>query len=138
MSDIFSTQKRSEIMRSVRGKNTKPELIVRKFLHSLGFRYRLHDKKLSGTPDIKLTKYNTVIFINGCFWHKHEVCKPFKLPNSNVIFWKDKIERNVIRDVENYNKLKEQGYKIIVIWECELKKRVREKTLSSLVQSLVE
>lgn len=133
MSDIFTTEKRSKIMGLVKGKNTRPEIIVRTYLHSHGFRYKLHDNKLPGSPDIKLTKYNTLVLINGCFWHKHEVCKPHKLPKSNAEFWKAKIEKNHLRDKANLQALLNNGWNVLVIWECELKKNIREQTLANLI-----
>ncbi len=120
MVDIFSTEKRSDIMSKIRSKNTKPELKLRKALFARGFRYRTNDHKLPGSPDIVLKKYNTVIFVNGCFWHHHECCKIATMPKSNTEFWQDKIKRNRQRDLENYWKLGEMGWEIIVVWECEL------------------
>ena len=113
MTDKVSSLRRSEIMSSIKSKDTKPEIIVRKFLHLSGLRYRLHDKKLIGKPDIKLTKYKTVIFVNGCFWHGHKDCKIYALPKSNVSFWQDKFEKNIQRDAENIKALKTLGWKVI-------------------------
>lgn len=123
-------------MSRIRSKDTKPEEIVRKYLFSHGFRYRKNDSRYPGKPDIVLPKYRTVIFVNGCFWHKHEGCKYFVWPKSNPEFWRNKIENNVLRDKENYAKLAKDGWKIIVIWECELKKDFRTKTLDSLAKSI--
>jgi DNA mismatch endonuclease, patch repair protein len=129
MTDIISKEKRSWNMSRIRNKNTKPELIVRSLLHNLGYRFRLHGKIskqiytkgiLPGKPDIILKKYKTVIFIHGCFWHRHKNCKMSNIPKSNTDFWKKKLEGNVQRDHKNVKKLKELGWKIIVIWECEL------------------
>jgi DNA mismatch endonuclease (patch repair protein) len=136
MADVFDKEKRSKIMGLVRGKDTKPELIVRQFLHRNGYRYKLHDKKLPGSPDIKLTKYKTLIFINGCFWHKHQKCRPFILPKTNTEFWAAKIEKNVTRDRINQLTLNDAGWKVITIWECELKKTIRDITLCSLVKNI--
>lgn len=123
-------------MSRIRSKDTKPEEIVRKYLFSHGFRYRKNDSRYPGKPDIVLPKYRTVIFVNGCFWHKHEGCKYFVWPKSNPEFWRNKIENNVLRDKDNYAKLAKDGWKIIVIWECELKKDFRTKTLDSLAKSI--
>ena len=120
----------------IKGKDTKPEVKVRKYLFSKGFRYRKNVKKLPGKPDIVLRKYNTCIFINGCFWHKHEGCRYFVLPKSNVDFWKKKIESNVQRDNKNISLLKEQGWNVLTIWECELKKPVFEVTMEKVITSL--
>lgn len=121
MSDIFSKTKRSEIMSKISGKETKPEILVRKYLFSKGFRYRKNVKDLPGKSDIVLPKYKTIIFINGCFWHGHKGCKRSTLPTSNMDFWKDKIGKNAERDKSDILKLKELGWKVIVVWECELK-----------------
>ena len=136
MADIFSKQKRSEIMSKVRSKNTKPEETVRKYLFSKGFRYRKNVKTLPGSPDIVLPKYKTVIFVNGCFWHGHN-CSKGKLPETRKEFWEYKINANIQRDKKNYELLKKQGWKVIVVWECELKsKKIREKTLKNLENKL--
>ena len=108
-------------MSRIHSKNTKPELIVRKYLFHRGFRYRVNVKKLPGSPDIVFEKYKTIIFINGCFWHVHEGCKYFKWPESNVEFWKNKLTENRRRDVVKIQALKELDWKVIVVWECELK-----------------
>lgn len=137
MADNVSKKRRSEIMASVKGKNTKPELIVRKFLFSKGFRYRIHDKKLPGKPDIKLSKYKTVILINGCFWHGHENCRIYVMPKTNQEFWQDKINKNIIRDQKNINQLKELGWNVIILWECELKKSKVDNTLKKLINDIL-
>ena len=121
MADIVSKEKRSYMMSRIHSKNTKPELIVRKYLFHRGFRYRVNVKKLPGSPDIVFEKYKTIIFINGCFWHVHEGCKYFKWPDSNVEFWKNKLTENRRRDVVKIQALKELDWKVIVVWECELK-----------------
>lgn len=108
-------------MSCIKGKGTKPEEIVRKYLFSQGFRYRKNDKRLPGTPDIVLPKYKTVIFVNGCFWHGHKGCKYFVWPKNNAEFWKNKIESNISRDRKKAETLKDQGWKVIVVWECDLK-----------------
>ena len=123
-------------MSAIKCKDTKPELLVRKFLFSRGFRYRLNHPRLPGHPDIVLHKYRTVIFVNGCFWHGHQECKYFVLPKTNVEFWSAKIERNRKRDVEEQRQLASMGWHCITIWECQLKPRVRQQTLESLVYTL--
>ena len=123
-------------MSAIKGKDTKPELLVRKFLFSRGFRYRLNHPRLPGHPDIVLRKYRTVIFVNGCFWHGHQGCKYFVLPKTNVEFRNEKIERNRSRDVEEQHQLASMGWHCITIWECQLKPKVRQQTLESLVYTL--
>ena len=127
MTDIFNREKRSSIMSRVKSKNTKPEILVRKFLFSKGIRFRIHDRKLPGNPDIVLKRFSTVIFVNGCFWHGHK-CKLSKLPLSNVDFWKQKINKNILKDYTNELALTQMGYNVIRIWGCEL----RNKTTSEL------
>jgi len=107
-------------MSQIRGANTSPEVLVRRYLHANGFRFRINAKDLPGKPDIKLTKYKTVIFINGCFWHKHD-CKRYQDPKSNSGYWLPKIQGNVQRDKENAEKLVNMGWQVIIIWECEIK-----------------
>ena len=136
MADVLTPKQRSYNMSQIHGKDTKPEELVRKFLFSQGFRYRKNDARLPGKPDIVLPKYKTVIFVNGCFWHKHEGCRYFVWPKSNAEFWKDKIEKNVIRDQRNYELLRQDGWKIIIIWDCQLRSSNREDTLSKLVLDL--
>ena len=120
-------------MAAIKGKNTKPEMIVRKYLFSKGLRYRINNRKLPGSPDIVLKKYKTVVFIDGCFWHGHKGCKYFKMPKSNVDFWRRKIGRNFARDYVNNVDLMLAGWRVIRVWECEIKtKATREKTLSNL------
>ena len=136
MSDIFSFQKRSDIMSKIGGKNTKPEILVRKFLFSKGFRYRINVKTLPGKPDIVLPKYKTVIFINGCFWHGHN-CKKGKLPSSNIDFWREKISNNKSRDDKNSDLLIKLGWKVIIIWQCEISNvNNREIRLEFLLEEL--
>jgi len=137
MTDTVSIKRRSEIMRNVKGKDTKPEIIVRKYLHNKGFRYRIHDKKLPGHPDIKLKKHKTVIFINGCFWHGHKECKIYVMPKTNVSFWEKKIEKNMLRDIEIINKLRLLKWNVIIVWECELKPTKRNETLENLVSKIL-
>ena len=136
MSDIFSSQKRSDIMSKISGKNTKPEILVRKFLFSKGFRYRINVKTLPGKPDIVLPKYKTIIFVNGCFWHGHN-CKKGKLPSSNTGFWKEKISNNKSRDAKNSDLLVKLGWKVIIIWQCEISKiDNRIKILNKLLEGI--
>lgn len=124
-------------MAAIKGKDTKPEMIVRKYLFSRGLRFRVQVRKLPGTPDIVLPKYKTVVFVNGCFWHGHEGCKYFRLPKSNVEFWREKIERNIERDKESIQALLDLGWKVIRIWECELRnKSNREETLNKIYNSI--
>jgi len=119
--DTVSKEVRSRNMSAIRSKNTKPESVVRSLLFALGYRYRLHRKDLPGKPDIILKKYNTVIFVHGCFWHQHKKCKRANIPKSNKKYWIPKLERNVKRDRSHNTKLKKQGWKVLVIWECEIK-----------------
>ena len=136
MADKMTPEQRHFCMASIRGKNTRPEILVRKYLFAHGFRFRIHVKKLPGTPDIVLLKYRTVIFINGCFWHGHKDCGSYSMPKSNVDFWKQKIERNVKRDLENRIKLRDMGWHVIQLWECQLKPKVREENLQGLLYAL--
>ena len=123
-------------MSAIKGRNTKPELLVRKFLFSRGFRYRLNHPRLPGHPGLVLRKYRTVIFVNGCFWHGHEGCKYYILPKTNVEFWLNKIERNRNRDLEEWQKLASMGWHCITAWECQLKPKVRQQTLEALEYTL--
>ncbi|RHR56393.1 DNA mismatch endonuclease Vsr [Clostridium sp. AF18-27] len=134
--DVHDKKTRSYNMSRICGKDTKPEEIVCKYLFSKGFRYRKNDKRLPGKPDIVLPKYKTVVFVNGCFWHKHEDCKYFVWPKSNPEFWKDKIERTVERDKEKIAELIASGWHVFVIWECQLKPVVRETTLQGLCKEI--
>lgn len=134
--DIHDSKTRSYNMSRIRGKNTKPEEIVCKYLFSQGFRYRKNVRKLPGTPDIVLPKYRTVIFVNGCFWHGHKDCRYFVVPKTNTEFWLDKISANINRDEKNINKLIETQWKVIVIWECQLKNGKSDETLKTLVENI--
>lgn len=134
MADVHTPEQRSYNMSQIRGKNTKPEELVRKYLFSQGFRYRKNDARLPGKPDIVLPKYKTVIFVNGCFWHGHEDCRYFVWPKNNAEFWKEKITGNIQRDKNNYQLLTARGWRVIVVWECELKKKTIRETLERLVQ----
>ena len=121
MADVHEPEVRSYNMSRIRSKNTRIELSVRSYLHKCGFRFRIHSKKLPGKPDVVLPKYKTVIFIHGCFWHGHENCRYFKLPKSRSAWWKNKIEKTIDMDRKNVHILTRQGWKVIVIWECEVK-----------------
>jgi DNA mismatch endonuclease (patch repair protein) len=134
--DVHDKETRSYNMSCIKGTNTKPEEMVRKFLFSKGFRYRKNDKRLPGSPDIVLPKYKTVIFVNGCFWHGHEECNTFVLPKSNVEYWSKKIERNRARDIEAQSKVARMGWHCITVWECQLKPKVRQQTLEGLAYTL--
>lgn len=132
MTDVHTPEQRSYNMSRIRSKNTTPEELVRKYLFSQGFRYRKNDARLPGKPDIVLPKYKTVIFVNGCFWHAHEGCKYFVWPKNNADFWKKKIESNVARDMKNCQLLENLGWKILVVWECELRKKTCPQMLTQL------
>lgn len=132
MTDVHSKEVRSRNMARIRSKNTKPEIMVRKFLFSKGFRYRIHVKSLPGKPDIVLKKYRTVIFINGCFWHGHENCPDFMIPQTRTEWWKNKIERNIERDRQEKQELKNTGWNVMTIWECDLKPMKRTNTLLNI------
>lgn len=136
MADVHEPETRSYNMSQIQAKDTKPEMMVRKFLHANGFRYRLHVKDLPGKPDLVLPKYNSVIFVHGCFWHAHEDCEYFRLPKTRTEWWKEKLYGNKERDEKNIEKLKKEGWNVIVIWECELKSDNQEKKLKGLVQKL--
>jgi DNA mismatch endonuclease (patch repair protein) len=137
MTDVHDKATRSYNMSRIKGKDTKPEMLVRKFLFSKGFRYRLHDKKLPGKPDIVLPKYKTVIFIHGCFWHGHEGCKYYVVPKSRTEWWLEKIGRNIVNDEKAVNVLLVLGWKIIVMWECDLRKKIIEGSLQKLVVEIM-
>ena len=124
MPDKISTKQRSSIMSKIKSKDTKPEIVVRKHLHALGYRFRLHDKKLPGKPDIVMKKYKTAIQVRGCFWHQHG-CKYSNVPKSNKTYWIPKLKQNKKRDRLNDKKLKKLGWKIIVIWECKLQNELK-------------
>lgn len=124
-------------MSRIKGKETKPEVVVRKYLFSEGFRYRKNVKDLPGTPDIVLPRYKTVIFVNGCFWHGHKGCRHFVVPDTNREFWIGKIEANIQRDVRKSAELEKLGWRVIVIWECELNPKVRDMTLLRLKENII-
>lgn len=138
MADVHSPETRSYNMSRIKNKNTKPEEMVRHFLFAEGFRYRKNVSTLPGCPDIVLPKYHTCIFVNGCFWHKHEGCRYFVWPKNNEEFWKEKITKNVERDARNEALLRQSGWKVMVVWECQLKPAFREKTLRNIKESLID
>jgi len=136
MTDIFSKSKRSDIMSKISGRETKPEILVRKFLFANGFRYRKNVKDLPGKPDIVLPKYKTIIFIHGCFWHGH-TCKRGKLPETNYEFWQEKIGKNIERDTQNISELKENNWNVIIIWLCEISNKAnRVIRLNKLIDEI--
>lgn len=136
--DVHTRETRSYNMSQIKGKNTKPEETVRKYLFGRGLRYRKNDKRLPGHPDIVLPKYKTVVLVNGCFWHVHEGCKYFKWPKSNVEFWKNKLTENRRRDVVKIQALKELDWKVIVVWECELKGDNQTTRLNKLYLEIIQ
>ena len=121
MTDHLDTAKRSWNMSRIRGKDTKPEIAVRKMLHAAGFRFRLHVKELPGKPDIVLPKWKTVVFVHGCFWHRHEGCKDTTTPKTRTEWWLEKFEKNVANDLKKRRDLEDAGWKVLVVWECEVK-----------------
>ena len=135
MADIFSKQKRSQIMSNISGKHTKPELIIRKALFAEGYRFRLHRKDLPGKPDIVFPIRKKVIFINGCFWHGHS-CKKATLPVTNKDFWTNKINKNIERDKKNTKRLTEMGWKYLIIWQCQIKKTNLKTNIDSIKRFL--
>jgi DNA mismatch endonuclease (patch repair protein) len=137
MTDKFNTMKRSDIMSKVKSENTTPELIVRKLLFSMGFRYRLHKKDLSGKPDIVMAKYKLVIFIHGCFWHGCPVCKHAQIrPVNNAEYWNKKLDRNKERDKNNVNELTNTGWNVLIIWECETKIKKRNVLINKIQEKI--
>lgn len=137
MADKISKETRSRNMSRIQSKNTKPEILVRKYLFARGLRYRLHLKDLPGSPDLVFPKYKKAVFVNGCFWHRHN-CRYATTPKTNREFWLKKFEKNIIRDNKNYITLGEMGWDVIVIWECSLKKNNREETLERLFHCITE
>lgn len=122
MVDKLSTERRSWNMSRIRAKDTKPEMVVRSLLHRLGFRFRIHRKDLPGRPDIVLPKYKTIIFVHGCFWHQHQGCIEASRPKTNTAYWHAKLEANVKRDSKNRHLLREQGWRVLRFWECEIER----------------
>ena len=137
MVDKVSKDVRSYNMSRIRSKDTKPEILVRRYLFSKGLRFRKNDKRYPGSPDIVLPKYNTVVFVHGCFWHLHEGCKYAVMPKSNVDFWKKKLYGNKERDERNQKELEEMGWNVITVWECQLKKDLCERTLEDLYVQII-
>lgn len=136
MADVHSKEQRSYNMSRIKSIDSKPEVTVRKYLFSKGLRYRKNDKRFAGKPDIVLPKYKTVVFIHGCFWHKHIGCKYYVPPKSNTGFWEEKLEKNRIRDEKNIKILINDGWRVITVWECELKKPFRDERLIRLYNEI--
>lgn len=139
----MTPEQRHTCMSHIRGKNTSPEMVVRRYLHGEGFRYSLHNRRLPGKPDLVLRKYRTVIMVNGCFWHGHviadnEPCPYFKLPKGNADFWRHKIQLNQARDLRERVELRNMGWHVIVVWECQLKTAQRDATLHGLKDLLLQ
>jgi DNA mismatch endonuclease (patch repair protein) len=134
MTDVFSKEKRSWIMSRVRGRDTKPEILVRSFVHRMGFRFRIHRRDLPGNPDIVLPRHGKVIFVHGCFWHGHKRCQRSKRPTTNKGFWNKKLDENIERDKRFQRKLRLMGWKVLVLWQCEVRKP--EKMLRKLERFL--
>lgn len=134
MVDVVDQKTRSRMMSGIRGKNTKPEILIRKALHAGGFRFRLHRKNLPGSPDIVLPKYRAVILVNGCFWHGHQ-CRLFKWPKSRPEFWRNKIEGNMRRDQQKLSELKRMGWRVCVLWECAIK-GASEEHLNRVIENV--
>lgn len=126
MADIVDSKTRSRMMAGIKGKDTGPEMLVRHFLHRAGLRYRLHDYNLPGCPDLVLPRYRVVIFVNGCFWHRHKGCKLAYLPKTNLPKWQKKFDQNVLRDQVNIDKLVGAGWRVFVVWECSLRKNATD------------
>lgn len=137
MADVHDKKTRSFNMSQIKSKDTKPELLVRKFLFANGFRYKLHDKTLSGKPDIILPKYKTVIFVHGCFWHGHKNCKYYVVPKTRTDWWLNKINRNIANDLKAAKALRKSGWKVIYLWECKLKSQNTIETLTKLPGKIV-
>ena len=139
MADRHTEEQRSYNMSRIKGANTKPEILLRKRLFAEGFRYRINDKKLPGKPDIVLKKYRTIIFVNGCFWHGHQNCKYFVIPKTRMEFWMNKINGNIDRDLKNEEVLIELGWRVITVWECDLKSNIDQAfiTVKNILQKIV-
>lgn len=137
MSDVHTKEQRSYNMSRIKGKDTKPEEVVRKYLFSRGLRFRKNDKRYPGHPDLVLPKYHTIVFVHGCFWHRHPGCRYATTPKSNTEFWQKKFDANVRRDRDEQKQLKDMGWKVLIVWECELKKDKRDATLEQLYEDIV-
>jgi len=133
MADIVNKATRSRMMSGIRGKNTKPEMVVRRFLHRRGLRFRLHDSRLPGRPDIVLPRYKAVVDVHGCFWHQHPGCRFAYMPTSNTKFWRDKLGGNALRDARNREALTRLGWRVFVVWECQA---ADERGLEKLVHAI--
>lgn len=138
MTDVVDSQTRSRMMAGIRSRDTKPELLVRRYLHAQGFRYRLNVRSLPGSPDLVLAKWRTVIFVHGCFWHRHPDCSFAYTPRSRQDFWLEKFEKNVARDAAAIKALEEAGWRVIVVWECSLRGAQRDAVLYKLMQKIRE
>lgn len=138
MADFLSPAQRSERMSRIRGKNTRPEMALRKVLHRLGFRYKLHSLDLPGKPDLVLPRYKAVVFVHGCFWHRHAGCAIATNPKSNSLFWEQKFERNVSRDALVATQLRELGWRVFIAWECELASTVRARAIGERLGMLIK
>lgn len=138
MVDIVDTETRSRIMRNIRGKDTKPELLLRRALHARGFRYRLHCKGLPGRPDLLFHKYRAAIFVHGCFWHRHPGCSRATTPATRADFWQNKFAENTARDQRNIEQLRSASWRVLVVWECELAKNALAPTVQSVADWLVD
>jgi len=134
--DNLTPEQRKKNMTNIKESNTKPELLVRKYLYSKGLRYRINDKRFPGSPDIYIPKYKTAIFVNGCFWHVHD-CDLFVMPKTNQEFWKKKLERNIARDEENIESLTEMGIRVVIVWECGLRGNTIKETLEELYNLVI-
>lgn len=137
MTDVHNKETRSYNMSRIKAQDTKPELLVRKYLHGRGLRYSLYNKNLPGKPDLCFKKHMKVLFINGCFWHGHEDCNYYKLPATRTKWWKDKIEATIKRDIKKMEELKALGWKSLILWECDLKPQKREQTLNKIYLSII-
>jgi DNA mismatch endonuclease (patch repair protein) len=136
MADIWTKDKRSAVMSRIRSGNTKPELALRSLLFARGLRYRLHRKDLPGKPDLVFQQYKSVVFVHGCFWHYHQECREGRVPSTNTRFWQEKLSKNVARDETNTLKLLAAGWKVIVVWECEIEKNMNEQSLNNLISRI--
>jgi len=132
--DTVTREQRSEIMRRVRSRDTRPEMMVRRTLHRMGYRFRLHNGRLPGRPDLVLTRWKVVVFINGCFWHQHAGCPKAARPTTNEMFWNRKLDRNLARDQENVSELRKMGWRVLVLWECKIRD---ERWLQRRLQSFL-